>query len=52
MEAKETKNIKRTEDITVPDYIPPKIKTYTSDEILEQIGPAMGCSPSPCVSPG
>ena len=33
---------------TAPEYIPPQIITYTSDEILEQIGPAMACSPTPC----
>ena len=32
-------------------YIPPKIVTYTSEELLEQIGPAMACSPSPCTIP-
>ena len=32
-------------------YEPPKIITYTSDELLEQIGPAMACSPSPCPTP-
>jgi len=31
-----------------PDYTPPTIKTYTSKEILEEIGPAQACSPSPC----
>jgi hypothetical protein len=31
-----------------PEYTPPKIVTYTSEEILEQIGPAQACSPSPC----
>jgi hypothetical protein len=30
-----------------PAYVPPTIVTYTSEEILEQIGPAMACSPSP-----
>ncbi|MDA3898429.1 MAG: hypothetical protein PF482_20010 [Desulfobacteraceae bacterium] len=29
-------------------YEPPKIQTYTSEEILEAIGPAQACSPSPC----
>jgi len=42
--------IKETEAETMPEYIPPKIRTYTSDEILEQIGPAQACSPSPCAS--
>ncbi len=31
-----------------PEYEPPRIVTYTSEELLEQIGPAMACSPSPC----
>jgi hypothetical protein len=29
-------------------YVPPKIVTYTSEELLEQVGPALTCSPSPC----
>jgi hypothetical protein len=32
----------------LPAYVPPRIITYTSEELLEQIGPAMACSPSPC----
>jgi hypothetical protein len=31
-----------------PAYVPPRIITYTSEELLERIGPAMACSPSPC----
>lgn len=31
-----------------PEYVPPQIVTYTSEEILEQIGPAQACSPAPC----
>jgi len=31
-----------------PEYAPPRIITYTSEEILEQIGPAQACSPAPC----
>ena len=27
------------------EYIPPKIVTYTSEQIMEQIGPAQACSP-------
>jgi|GEM_PF-2627266 len=30
-----------------PAYVPPKITTYTSEEILEQVGPALTCSGSP-----
>lgn len=47
IKVKETRNIRKTEKDPVPEYIPPKIVTYTSDEILEQIGPAMACSPNP-----
>ena len=42
------KGTSETVENTVPDYVSPKIITYTSDEILEQIGPALACSPSPC----
>jgi hypothetical protein len=28
-------------------YIPPKIVTYTSEEIVEQIGPVLTCTPDP-----
>jgi hypothetical protein len=31
-----------------PVYIPPTITTYSSEEILEQVGPAQACSPAPC----
>ncbi len=44
----ETKGITETRESTVPEYTPPKIITYTGDEILEQIGPVMACSPDPC----
>jgi len=33
-----------------PQYVPPNITTYTGEEIIEQIGPAQACSPSPCAS--
>lgn len=42
--------ITETEADAVPEYIPPKIVTYTSEQILEQIGPAQTCSPSPCAT--
>ncbi len=48
---KQQKKLKATKEKgrnTMPSYIPPKIITYTSDEILEQIGPAMACTPTPC----
>lgn len=35
-----------------PKYEPPKIITYTEEQLIEHIGPAQACSPSPCpVSP-
>ena len=46
--AKQDKGINEAGDSPVPEYIPPKIKTYTSEEILEQIGPAQACSGPPC----
>jgi len=39
----------KTQD-KLPEYEPPKIITYTEKEILEQIGPAQACSPSPCLT--
>lgn len=29
-------------------YIPPAIYIYTCEELAEQLGPAMACSPAPC----
>jgi len=49
---KKVKAIKEKVLTTVPEYTPPKIVTYTSDEILEEIGPAMACSPLPCATTG
>ena len=40
-------NVRESEK-EIPRYEPPRIITYTSEQILEQIGPAMACSPSPC----
>lgn len=31
-----------------PVYTPPTITTYSSEEILDQVGPAQACSPAPC----
>jgi hypothetical protein len=31
-----------------PVYVPPRITSYTSQEIIELIGPAQACSPTPC----
>lgn len=33
---------------SLPAYEPPKIVTYSSDDLLELIGPAQACSPAPC----
>jgi len=30
-----------------PLYVPPKIVTFSQDEIIELIGPAMACSVNP-----
>jgi len=35
-----------------PVYVPPTVTTFTSEEILEQIGPAQACSPTPCATTG
>ena len=47
-EPKITKKEKVSKGGHIPEYEPPKIITYTSDEILEEIGPAQACSPDPC----
>jgi hypothetical protein len=48
-ENKKLKELKKNEprDKTLPEYETPKIITYTSDDILKEIGPAQACSPSP-----
>ena len=30
------------------EYEAPKVITYSEDEIIEMLGPAQTCSPSPC----
>jgi hypothetical protein len=30
-----------------PAYVPPTVITYTSEQILEQVGPALTCSGTP-----
>jgi hypothetical protein len=40
-----------SEEATFPLYVPPRIVTYTADEIAEQIGPALMCSPHPETCP-
>jgi len=53
MENKNEQTVSMDNKDVRPDYEPPKIITYTSEQILEQIGPAMACSPSPCsIAPG
>jgi hypothetical protein len=54
MNQPESKNPRGTEpdgEDRLPAYVPPKIVTYTSEELLEQVGPALTCSPSPCGVP-
>ena len=46
----ETMAMKKPGETRVPPYEPPRIISYTSEEILEQIGPAQACSPSPCAT--
>jgi hypothetical protein len=46
----EIKTMEQAEEKERPKYVPPKIVTYTSEEIIEQMGPAMACSPSPCTA--
>jgi hypothetical protein len=41
-------DLDRKQSNAKPEYIPPKIITYTKEDILEKIGPALACSPSPC----
>jgi hypothetical protein len=36
------------EEKKILNYEPPKMITYSNDDILEEIGPAQACSPSPC----
>jgi len=51
VEIKKEFNIyKDNKDIQKPEYESPEIITYTEDEIIEQIGPAQACSPSPCIT--
>lgn len=35
----------------LPDYVSPTITSYTSEQIMEKIGPAQACSSSPCPIP-
>ena len=47
---KQLLGIEQKKENEKPAYVPPQIITYTSEELLEQIGPAMACSPTPCPS--
>jgi hypothetical protein len=50
MENKRTKkNKENPAPESKPKYQPPKIIVYSSEEILEKIGPAQACSPFTCV---
>ena len=30
---------------TVPEYEPPKVVTYSGDDLLSELGPAQACNP-------
>ncbi|MCP4104510.1 MAG: hypothetical protein GY749_03080 [Desulfobacteraceae bacterium] len=48
MEERNAVTIRNSEETKIlPKYEPPRIITYTEEEILEQVGPAQACSPSP-----
>ncbi len=32
----------------VPDFEPPAARTFSGEQIRDEIGPAQMCSPSPC----
>jgi hypothetical protein len=40
--------VARREEHPLPPYAPPVIITYTAEQIMEEIGPAFACSPTPC----
>jgi len=42
------KYILRRADHMKKEYEAPKVITYSEDEIIELLGPAQTCSPSPC----
>lgn len=42
---KKKENVTKRDPETDSEYIPPQIVTYTSEQIMEQIGPAQACSP-------
>jgi hypothetical protein len=51
-DATETGQVIHSENLPLPSYVAPRVITYTSEEIEEQIGPALMCSGSPCPVPG
>jgi hypothetical protein len=42
---------KEQEKVEKPQYEPPKVVTYSGDDLLEEMGPAQSCTPSPCPFP-
>jgi hypothetical protein len=47
IEAITERNSEKAGQKNLPKYEPPRIITYTEEEILDQIGPAQACSPNP-----
>jgi len=48
MVIKRNKYIQRRIDAMKKDYEAPQVVTYSEDDIVELLGPAQTCSPSPC----
>lgn len=46
-DATATGQVIHPENPPLPSYVSPKVVTYTAEEIEEQIGPALMCSPCP-----
>ena len=44
----EIQTVKKQEWEMKKEYDAPKVITYSEDEIIELLGPAQTCSPSPC----
>ena len=51
MEIKDRAAAERETDRSSIPYEPPLIITYSGDDILAEIGPALACSPTPCTNP-
>lgn len=45
------KEVKELEKKDIIEYEVPEVVTYSEDDILEELGPAQACSPSPCPTP-